>query len=138
MGSARFERVQPRGDFGEPGFGWLDVYGNFGYSDPHTSTNYSQYDTGNLILLSQVLFYSGEQFLSTAAARNPHTSGDIGWEIRPLKRVKIDQHWLADRQHNSGSAAGTDQLLSSRRHDRFSAISSMRCSLRTTTRWKAE
>ncbi|HYA17206.1 MAG TPA: hypothetical protein VEF06_07060 [Bryobacteraceae bacterium] len=93
-------------------FSWLDVYGHFGYSDPHNDVNYTQYDTGNLILLSQVLFYSGEQFLETAAARMPHTNGDLGWEIKPLKRLHIEQHWLTDRQHNSGSTAGSDKLLS--------------------------
>jgi hypothetical protein len=93
-------------------FSWLNIYGHFGYVDPHNNVNYSQYDTGNLLLLSQVLFYSGEQFLETAAARMPHTSGDAGWEIRPLKRMRIDQHWLTDRLHTAGSTSGTDNLLS--------------------------
>ena len=115
-GLAQAEGVRGTSEFGRAvisanPFGWLDVYGNFGYSDPHTNTNYTQYDTGNLLLLSQVLFYSGEQFLSTAAARMPHTSADLGWEIKPFKRLHFDQHWLTDRQHNSGSTAGTDELL---------------------------
>lgn len=92
-------------------FSWMDVYGHFGYVDPRNSVNYTQYDTGNLALLSQVLFYSGEEFLEAAAARMPHISGDAGWEIRPLKRLRIQQSWLTDRLHDAGSTNGTDNLL---------------------------
>ena len=41
----------------------------------------------------------------------PHTSANIGWEIRPLRRIRILQSWSTDRLHNSGSAAETDTLL---------------------------
>ncbi len=94
-------------------FSWLDVYGHFGYVDPHNNVNYTQFDTGSLVFLNQVLFYSGEQFLQTAAARMPHTSGDAGWEIRPFKRLRLQQYWSTDRMHNSGSAHGTDTLFTS-------------------------
>ena len=92
-------------------FSWIDVYAHFGYSNPHNDVNYKQYDYGSLVLLSQLLFFNGEQFLQTAAARMPHTSGDIGWEVRPFRRIRLDQHWLTDRLHNSGSSAGTDTLF---------------------------
>ena len=88
---------------------WLEVFGHFGYSDPHNSVNYSQIDGGNLLLLSQVLFYNGEQFLLSAATRMPHTSGDAGTEMR-FGRFRVDQHWTTDRMHNSGSSSGTDTL----------------------------
>ena len=90
---------------------WIDIYGHFGYSDPRNNVNYTQADTGNLVLLSEVLFYSGEQYLTSAAARMPHTNGDAGWEIRPGKRLRVDQHWLTDRMHDAGSAINTDTLL---------------------------
>jgi hypothetical protein len=94
-------------------FSWLDVYGHFGYVDSHNDINYTQLDTGSLVLLSQVLFYSGEQFIQTAAARMPHSSGDAGWEIRPFKRLRFQQYWLTDRLHNSGLSHGTDTLFAS-------------------------
>ena len=93
-------------------FSWLDIYGHFLYSEPKTNVNYQQFDTGNLVLLSQLLFYTGEQNVVTAAAALPHTSGDLGWEIRPLKRVRILQSWNTDRLHNAASAAQMDNLLS--------------------------
>jgi hypothetical protein len=93
-------------------FSWLDFYGHFLYSEPKDNVNYLQYNTGNFVLESQVLLYTSEQYLATAAAALPHTSANIGWEIRPLRRIRILQSWSTDRLHNSGSAAEKDTLLS--------------------------
>jgi hypothetical protein len=91
---------------------WLDLYGQFLYSQPKTSVNYQQSDTGNLVLESQVLFYTSQQYLVSAAALSPHTTGSFGAEIRPLRRVRIIESWLTDRLHDSGSASSS-QVLSS-------------------------
>jgi len=93
-------------------FSWLDVYAHVLYSEPKDNVNYTQFNTGNLVLESQLLFYTGEQYLASAAATLPHTSANIGWEIRPVHRIRILQSWSTDRLHNSGSAAETDTLLS--------------------------
>ncbi len=90
---------------------WLDIYGQFLYSQPASSVNYQQADTGNLYLQSQILFYSGEQEILNAVAEQPHTTASIGAEIRPFKHVRIVENWLTDRLHNSGSAASLDTLL---------------------------
>jgi hypothetical protein len=90
---------------------WLDVYGQFLFSQPKTNVSYTQSDTGNLVLQSQVLFYSSQQYLVSAAAQMPHTTGSIGAEIRPLRRVRIVESWLTDRLHDSGSA-NSQQALS--------------------------
>ena len=92
-------------------FSWLDIYGQFLYSQPNSNVHYQQYDTGNLYLQSQILFYSGEQELINAAAEQPHTTGSLGAEIRPLKRVRIVENWLTDRLHDAGSSASLDTLL---------------------------
>ena len=91
---------------------WLDLYGQFLYSQPDTNVHYQQTDTGNLLLQSQLIFYSSQQYLVSAAAKLPHTSGSLGAEIRPFSRVRIVQSWLTDRLHNSGSAASTQTLTS--------------------------
>ncbi|MGD1070834.1 MAG: MtrB/PioB family outer membrane beta-barrel protein [Bryobacteraceae bacterium] len=92
-------------------FSWLDIYAHFLYSEPKDTVNYTQFNTGNFVLESQVLLYTGEQYLAAASAVLPHTSANIGWEIRPLRRIRILQSWSTDRLHNSGSAAETDTLL---------------------------
>ena len=76
---------------------WLDVYGQFLYSQPETSVHYQQYDTGNLYLQSQALFYASQQYLVSAASKLPHTSGSLGAEIRPLRRVRIFEGSCYDR-----------------------------------------
>ena len=92
---------------------WLDIYGQFLYSQPNTNVHYQQTDAGNLYLQSQILFYSSEQQVINAAAEQPHTTGSLGAEIRPFKRVRIVENWLTDRLHDAGSAASTQTLLQS-------------------------
>jgi hypothetical protein len=93
-------------------FTWLDVYGNFLYSQPHNDINYQQYNTGDFVLLSQALLFSSEAYLVAAAAKMPRTTGNLGAEIRPFERVRILESWTADRLHNAGSATQNDTLLS--------------------------
>jgi hypothetical protein len=82
---------------------WLDLYGQFLYSQPDSTIHYQQQASGNLLLQSQLLFYNAEQYLVSGAAKLPHTSGSLGAEIRPFRRVRIVQSWLTDRMHDSGS-----------------------------------
>jgi hypothetical protein len=89
---------------------WLDIYGQFLFIQPDSHVNYQQTDAGNLYLQSQILFYSAEQQLTSAASQQPHTTGSLGAEIRPLKRLRIVESWTTDRLHDAGSAASTDTL----------------------------
>ena len=93
-------------------FPWLDVYGQYTYTAPRNTVNYSQGDRGNLVLLNQLLFFSGEQYLVNAAASFPHTTATAGWEMRPWRRLRILQSWLTDRTTNTGSAQQNDTLTS--------------------------
>ncbi len=92
-------------------FSWLDLYGQFLFSQPDSNVHYQQFDTGNLVLQSQLLFYTSQSYLVSAAAKLPHTTGSFGAEIRPLHRLRITQSWLTDRLHNSGSATSQNQLM---------------------------
>ncbi len=101
---------------------WLDVYGQFLFSQPDTNVNYKQYDTGNLVIQNQLLFYTGQQYLLSAAAKLPHTSGSLGAEIRPLKRVRIIENWLTDRLHDTASSNALNQLSSSNGSQQIAAL----------------
>jgi len=90
---------------------WLDIYGQFLYSQPNSNVHYQQADTGNFYLQSQILFYSSEQNLTNAASEQPHTSGSLGAEIRPMKRMRIVESWMTDRLHDAGSAESTQSFL---------------------------
>ena len=89
---------------------WLDFYGQFLFSQPNSTVSYQQFDTGNQVLLSQLLFYTGEQGVVAAEAKLPHTSGSLGAEIRPLRRVRVIPSWLTDRLHSNSSAATLQNL----------------------------
>ena len=82
-------------------FSWMDIYGQFLYSDPKTTVNFNEAAAGNFVALSELLFYSSQQTIGTGAANQPHTTGTAGFEIRPLKRLRIVQNWLTDRYHDS-------------------------------------
>jgi len=89
---------------------WMDVTGQFLYSQPSTTVNYTQYNTGSFATVNQLLSYSTEQNLVNAAAKMPHTTGSAGAEIRPLKRIRLVDTWMTDRLHNSASALQKDVL----------------------------
>jgi hypothetical protein len=93
---------------------WLDLYGQFLFSQPESDVNYQQSAAGSLVLQSQLLFYSGQQYLLSSAAKMPHTSASFGAEIRPLRRVRIVESWLTDRLHENSSAASNQTLLGTR------------------------
>lgn len=90
---------------------WLDVYGQFLFSQPHSSVNYQQYNTGSFVVASQLLFYTSQQYLLSAEAKLPHTTGSLGADIRPLRKVRIVQSWLTDRLHSGSSAAAVQTPL---------------------------
>jgi hypothetical protein len=90
---------------------WLDLYGQFLFSQPDTSVNYQQSDTGNQVVENQLLFYTSQAYLVTAAAKLPHTSGSFGGVIRPFQRMRIIENWLTDRLHDNGSANSVNQLV---------------------------
>jgi hypothetical protein len=102
--------IYSKGLFTAAAASWLDVYGQFLYSQPDTNVNYQQTAAGNLLLQNQLLFYTSQQYLVSAAAKLPHTSGSLGAEIRPLRRVRVVQSWLTDRLHNTAAATSAQTL----------------------------
>jgi len=90
---------------------WADLYGQFLYSQPKNDVTYQQFNTGNFVSLSQLLFYTGQQYLLSAQASIPHTSGSFGAEVRPSRRVRIVQSWLTDRLHNAGSSQASQVVV---------------------------
>jgi len=82
-------------------FSWLDIYGQFLYSDPKTTVNFTETAGGNFAMLSQLLFYSSQTTMGTGAANQPHTTGTAGFELRPVKRLRIIESWMTDRYHDA-------------------------------------
>jgi hypothetical protein len=90
---------------------WINVFGQFLYSRPNTTVNYSQFNTGQFVNLATLLLYTSEFDLVNAAAKQPHTSGTFGFELRPVKRLRVIESWMTDRLHDASFAAQTQQIL---------------------------
>ena len=99
--------IYTRGEFTAEPAPWLDLYGQFLYSQPKNDTNYQQIVTGNLLQLNPLLLYSSQDFLLSSAAKLPHTTGTYGFEMHRLPGVRITANWMTDRLHNAGSAASS-------------------------------
>ena len=93
-------------------FSWMDLHANFLFSQPSNSLNYEQFDTGNLVVLNTLLFFTSEQYLVSATAKLPHTTADAGIEIRPFSGLRVLESWMTDRLHNSASANQVDKIVS--------------------------
>ena len=90
---------------------WADLYGQFLYSQPHTNTHFTETGAGNFIDFATLAFYNGLTNALDSRARQPHTSGSLAAELRPLRRLRIMESWMTDRLHDAGSALLLEQLL---------------------------
>ncbi len=89
---------------------WADLYGQFLFSQPKSDVHYTESATGQFVNLSTLLFYTGSTDLINAAAKQPHTSGNAGAEIRPFKRLRIIESWSTDRLHESSNGLDTQTI----------------------------
>ena len=101
---------------------WIDLYGQFLYSQPETDVNYNQFNNGNFLLQSQALFYTSQEYLVSAAAKLPHTTGSFGAEIRPMRRMRIMESWLTDRLHNAGNASSLNTVSGANVSEQMAAL----------------
>lgn len=90
---------------------WIDLSGQFVYSRPQTDTNYVQNSAGQFASLASLLFFTAQQSLLSSEARQPHTSGNAGFELRPFRRVRIVESWMTDRLHNAATALLAETIL---------------------------
>lgn len=92
-------------------FSWIDLFGEFLYSQPKNDVRFTQNAAGNFVLLSALLFYNGQSELATSESKLPHMTGSFGTEVRPFKRLRIVESLMTDRMHNASAAAITDQYF---------------------------
>ena len=92
-------------------FSWLDLNGQFLYSEPKTDARYFDTATGNFALLSSLLLYSGQYNIGASSSNAKHTLVSAGAEIRPFKRLKIIDSFSTNRYNETGAGALTEQIL---------------------------
>jgi hypothetical protein len=108
----RGDSIYSKGLFTASPVSWIDFYGQFLYSRPETNVSYNQLDYGSFVVLSSLLFYTGEQALEFAETKEPHTTGSFGFELRPLKRLRVIESLMTDRLHTAAAGLLTDMILS--------------------------
>jgi len=84
---------------------WIDLFGQFLYSRPDTDVHYAQFNMGQFFNLDALLFFTSELDLLNATAKLPHTSGTFGFELRPMRRVRVIESIVTDRLHNASFAS---------------------------------
>lgn len=90
-------------------FQWLDLYGQFLYSSPNSDVKYSQNDAGvffrnGTLIPSQIYFIA-------SSSQQPHTAGNVTFEIRPSSRWRIIQTWMTDRLETTSALVSYDLVL---------------------------
>ena len=90
---------------------WADLYGQFLYSRPETDSRLAQSADGLLGLQNPLLVFNMQTDQFLGSAKMPHTSGNLGAEIRPFRRLRIIESWTTDRLHNAAFGLLTDQLV---------------------------
>ena len=82
----------------------MDFYGQFLFSEPKTTVNFGEVASGNLPQLSSLLFYSNQLTVGTGAANQPHTTGQIGYEVRAFhNRLRFLYSLFTDHYHDAAS-----------------------------------
>ena len=92
-------------------FSWMDLYGQYLYSNPTTDTRYFDIANGNFAMLSSLLLYSTQYNIGASSASAPHSLGNAGLEIRPFKRLRIIESFTTDRYANTNIGTLTEQIL---------------------------
>ena len=91
---------------------WLTVTGQFLYSQPETSVHYTDSAAGNFLLLSTLLAYNGQTDVASGYAKQPHVTGNVAVEVRPLRRLRILESFMTDRFHDAAMGVVATTLAS--------------------------
>ncbi len=89
-------------------FSWMDASATFLYSRPRTDAQFTQTADGALVNLATLQFFTSQRDFAAANANQPHTTGNVNLEIRPLGNVRILESWMTDRFHTASSLLLSD------------------------------
>ena len=107
----RGDSVYTKASFGASPVSWANVSGQFVYAQPRVDVNYNESSSGNFYYPALISFYSAGRDAITGSATMPHPSGNLNVELRPFKRIRIEEFWMTDRQHNDSSDLLAQTLL---------------------------
>jgi hypothetical protein len=82
---------------------WIDLYGQFLFVQPKIDTNLNETAQGLFAENPPLQFFATRTLLFNATAKQPHTRGGAGFELRPFRRLRIIDSWVTDRLHTTSS-----------------------------------
>ncbi len=89
---------------------WANFYGQFLFSQPKTTINYSEIATGVLYDFASQVFFPGQFAGAAGNAIQPHVSGNAGVELH-WNRLRIMQSLSTDRFHDSAFGFFNPQIF---------------------------
>jgi hypothetical protein len=88
-------------------------FGQFAFSQPQTTVNYSESSQGDFVLIQTLAAFTGQTAVGTGAASWPRSSGNAGVEYRPTNRIRIVESVSFERFHIAGSSEASRELSGS-------------------------
>ncbi|MGE5487517.1 MAG: hypothetical protein ACM3ZB_06825 [bacterium] len=85
---------------------WATVSGAFLFSQPESKVDFIRDLNGQVV--SGTSLASAELLLTNSYAIQPHPTGDVSVDIRPLRWLRIVESFMTDRLHVAGTAFSTD------------------------------
>jgi len=85
---------------------WVNFSGGFLYSQPESKVNFIRELTGAIV--NGTAIAAAESLLTNSYAIQPHPTGDVSVEIRPVRWVRIVESFMTDRLHVAGTASDLD------------------------------
>jgi hypothetical protein len=98
---------------------WIDLHGQFLFVQPKIETRLDENARGLFAQNPPLQFFPTRTFLFQATAKQPHTRAGAGFELRPMRRVRIIESWVTDRLH---TASTLDRLDFNYNHQQIEAL----------------
>jgi hypothetical protein len=91
----------------------MNIYGQFLYSQPKTDVTYAELGGGTFFDFATALLYGGQYGLGTGSAKQPHVTGQFGYEIHAKDRFRLTYSQTIDRYHDAAVGLFATALYSS-------------------------
>jgi hypothetical protein len=79
---------------------WVDLYGQFLYSQPKNDVSYNLSATGQFVNVANLTFFNTQTNVLATAIKQPHTTAAGGAEVRPFHRLRIIESITTNRLHD--------------------------------------
>jgi hypothetical protein len=92
---------------------WINFYGQFLYSQPRNTVNYTELSGGSFVNFATLMMYGAEFGMATGNVVQPHIGGLGGFQMYLGKRARIIETVTFNREHNSAFSSFDTQFLQS-------------------------